>query len=214
MAEEEVLNEQIVSSKGDKSGVSPLIPVIVSVVASVIIIVLLFSMMGKTNQINGLNTQMEDIKKSIEIGRAQDEQLTTIDKCEKVFDLTPSKPLVVNLADGHYISTKVSVCIDEKKVTEEQLKGQVAPLVYIVQSSLMRLKKCEIFPESKDCAGSTPEPAAKSEGGLGELGGQSEADSTKFPDANLNKIRGKLRADLNRNFDFVLDVYPYEFVVD
>ena len=212
MAEEEVLNEQIVAPKADRAGINPIIVIAVVLVTSIIIIALLLKLTKSSAQIGDLNKRIEQIQVSFDGSEAQKAGKVSLAPCEgMIFDLTPNKPLVVNLADDHYISTKMSVCIKEGAVPEEELKTKVAPMIYVVQSNLMRLKKSDIFPGT-----GAAQPAEK-KSGIDEFGGESidmGGASDNNPDSRLNKIRGALLQDLSRNFEFVTDVYPYEFVVD
>jgi hypothetical protein len=125
------------------------------------------------------------------------------------------RPLLVNLADGkHYLSTEISICLNEdykpvgKEKVEDVFMEKKDKVLYTCNEYLSTLTMATLFPE-----GGAP-AATKVETGPGEL--SLEGDTGTAPDFSrrMDQIRGELlRVIQKRGLTFVKDVYFTSFLV-
>lgn len=227
MAEEEILTEHVVAPKKakDGSGGSPMI----------IIAVVLVGLAGVAFFLKG---QMGGVTKTVQEGVdkvTQEQQRTRnklagkleIKECSeksepkgKVHLLTSpdgkeSEAIILNLADGHYIRTKITICADPE-VTDEDILAQKDALVWAVTEVFNRKTVDDII----TIKGAKADAAEPKTAGEGELASDEDfnMDESAMPVAKGSKLNA-LRSDIMSSFSSfgslkISDVYLPELVVD
>lgn len=225
MAEEEILTEHVVAPKKakDGSGGSPMI----------IIAVVLIGLAGVAfflkGQLGGVSSKVEESVDKL----SQEQRLTRnkmagkleINECDehsepkgKIFALTSpdgkvSEPIILNLADGHYIRTKISICADPA-VTEDAITEKKDALIWAVTEVFNRKTVDDIITLK---GANKPEPKTAGEG---EMVGDDDfsMDETSAPvtkGSKLNVLKSDIMDSLKSFHSLkISDVYLPELVVD
>lgn len=232
MAEEEILTEQVVAPKKVKEsggGGSPIMIIVAVVVALVVVAFILINKMGgisKTveEQVNDLKSK-EAQTQSLLKGRLAPEECTIENKAAP-FKLTASadgktsEPITLNLKDGHYIRTKITICVEEG-VTKEAIEEQKDALLFVVTEIFNRKTVNDIL--TIEGAPAKAEKAAPAEGSDESASSLSVEDEMGEPEggmeiksgSKLNALREDILSGL-RNFKSlkIKDVYLPELIVD
>lgn len=212
MAEEEVLDETpVAAGKGKKDGGGGVKLMHLIIIGVLLIIVTAASTMFLSKSVTGLlgpvDEQIEKMRTQIQGEQARNEGKVSVGECETVYRLTPEgEQIIVNMADGkHYISTELAVCVDGKKITEEDFEMRIPQIRHVVNDSLSRITHDDLF----SAKGSIEDAKEADELGIPAEITQGNATFAK----NLNFYRGELITDLGRNFPWLRDIYIISFLV-
>jgi len=210
MAEEEVLQEAPEPKRKEKEGGIKLIHLVVIgvvlIIATAASTMLLRGIMDKF--FGSMDEEMTKLRISQLGDQARREGKVSIGECENVKILTKD-PIIVNMADGeHFISTSIAVCVEAKKVTDEEFEMRVPQMLHVINDSLSRIRKDDLFKATEVTA---EDMEMAKELGLEETAEASESGAVYAK--NLNRYRGELLKDLSRNFQYVKDVYFESFLV-
>ncbi|MEW6202397.1 MAG: hypothetical protein AB1546_10495, partial [bacterium] len=189
MAEEEILQEAPVQKVKDKGEGIKLIHLIL--IGVVLIIITAASTMYLSRFMSkffgSVDEEITKLRVSQLGDQARREGKTTIGECESVKKLT-EKPIIVNMADGeHFISTSIAVCIDPKKVEDEEFEMRVPQMLHVINDSLSRIRKDDLFKATEVTA---EDMEMAKELGLEETAEASEGGAVFAK--NLNQYRGEL----------------------
>lgn len=145
MAEEEILTEQVVSSKQGGGGMNPVVMLVIIVVAIAAVAVVIT--MGIKKLGSNINEGMGAIKTTVDKGNAIKEGVLRFDACKgdhNVADIADTKnPITVNLADGHYMKTGISLCV--KTAAKAEVQANMSAIEFAVQTTLNRKKASDII---------------------------------------------------------------------
>lgn len=206
MAEEEVLDEKPVAAKKQKGG-----GVTFGQLVGIGVILILVSVLGTLLVFRGVSgiqkmfsSEITGIKTDI-LGQQQIMgDRPTVKFCEQVYRLTED-PMIINMADGeHYISTEIAVCVDPKRIREEEFEMRIPQIRHIINDSLSRVRKDDLFGP-----GATQEDVDMAV----ELGIESPTEGAQTFAKNLNRYRGQLMKDLAANFPWLVDLYFESFLI-
>lgn len=198
MAEEEILTDHVVAPKKAKEGGgggSPFLIIGVVVLALVVVAFLLISKISGIGGIvqEGVNKVTADNARTRNkmAGKLEVEECTA-EKELQVFPLTTSadgktdEPIILNLKDGHYIRTKITLCVSSK-VSKDVLKEQKDPLIYAITEVFNRKSSNDIVDvpgaakmEKAPAAAGDDESILKEDEGIGEGGMTQQAGKSKL----------------------------------
>lgn len=153
MAEEEVLQEQVVPAKKEKGGGVKLIHLILICVVLVIVTaastMMLNKGVGKVGEELSNKVNMISVKQSAQMSEASG--MVSINECKESEGKDKIVPLqkdaiIVNMADkDHYISTKIALCVDGSKLTDEQFTARVPQFLTVISDVLSRTEFADFY---------------------------------------------------------------------
>lgn len=201
MAEEEVLTEQESPKKKDRSGMSPMIILVVVVLGFAVIAGLIVMVMGKIGKGGGETMARPEI---------------AIEACEdkyKVINLSEEQLKFKLKDDRNYLLAKVALCV-EAKTTEDMVATKYPPMVTVMNEFFLGYTSEDIFGQMKAMdpaaggAAEAPEENIFEPGDEGPLGEEAVTPQEKF-----RTIRERLADNLRANFKnlHIIDIYLYEY---
>ena len=203
MAEEEVLTEQIEVPKKEKSGMSPIVILLVLVIGIGVILAVLFMIMKAVGNIGDKSSAGEDVIKLTEC---------TKEKKLKVIYITPQdsdKRSTFTLGNGDYFLAKLALCVNAK-TPDTAITENMGPMMTIASEFFLKYQPDDIF---KNYYRKSDEGAGSEEAGGDPLIGDDMSDAGKSTQERYREIRQRLADSLRANYDFIRDVYLYEIDV-
>lgn len=230
MAEEEILEETTSAPKKGSGGGFSVVHLAVILLAVVVTAVagIMIGKAGSAGVVKEMEMRLKELRTTIEVNSNNEESLSEIkcrplmgekeekepcdgtkDDCNVVVKLG-EEDTIVGLADGHFVSLHISVCLAPKHKAEVfEKSGQADMVLHVVNDFFAKKSMADFFPAKGTAQVAEPAPGEE-DSMIEEL--ESENQGRSYAQRK-DALRTELRQELSkRGIDFVDDILVTKFI--